>query len=294
MRMELRQLRYFLAAADSRSIVNAAADLYISRQAVSKAICRLEEELGVELFVRDSGGVFLTPTGVLFYEQVRGVVKELDSIVSQMRASGSRYRLRIRMACAAGTLGLLEERLQSYCGQRENLEITYSEYSQEECTRLLQEHQVDLAVGGAVSDNPQFFSEALLSSPIGLLLLDQGKLDEVDTVDIGDLSWVTLAVPDDAQLTAFCAAHNLTPRYRGQDFYRLFSLTASGKCALLLPECMVPREMDQLRWLPLNVQQSWKLYWTYPQIAESNLLFSSALEELHLGVLGRTEPKGRI
>ena len=51
--MELRQLKYFLTIADKRSIVGAANALYISRQAVSKAISQLESELGVDLFVRD-------------------------------------------------------------------------------------------------------------------------------------------------------------------------------------------------------------------------------------------------
>ena len=59
--MELRQLKYFLAVADARSFVSAASGLFVSRQAVSKAVGQLEAELGVELFVRDSNGAFLTP-----------------------------------------------------------------------------------------------------------------------------------------------------------------------------------------------------------------------------------------
>ena len=39
--MELRQLRYFLSVADCRSFVSAAAGLYVSRQAVSKAVSQL-------------------------------------------------------------------------------------------------------------------------------------------------------------------------------------------------------------------------------------------------------------
>ena len=62
--MELRQLRYFLAVADSRSFVAAAEKLYISRQAISKSVAQLEEELNVALFMRDSGGAFLTPAGI--------------------------------------------------------------------------------------------------------------------------------------------------------------------------------------------------------------------------------------
>ena len=48
--MELRQLKYFLAVADARSFVSAAGELFVSRQAVSKAVGQLEAELGVELF----------------------------------------------------------------------------------------------------------------------------------------------------------------------------------------------------------------------------------------------------
>ena len=45
--MELRQLKYFLAVSDARSFVSAANTLYISRQAISKAVGQLEAELGV-------------------------------------------------------------------------------------------------------------------------------------------------------------------------------------------------------------------------------------------------------
>ena len=44
--MELRQLKYFLEVADARSFVGAANNLFVSRQAVSKAVGQLEGELG--------------------------------------------------------------------------------------------------------------------------------------------------------------------------------------------------------------------------------------------------------
>ena len=78
--MELRQLKYFLAVADARSFVAAAESQYISRQAISKSVAQLEQELNVELFMRDSGGAFLTPAGMMFYERVRSLVMELDSV----------------------------------------------------------------------------------------------------------------------------------------------------------------------------------------------------------------------
>ena len=112
--MEIRQLRYFLSVAENRSFVNAATKLYISRQAVSKAISQLEAELGVELFVRDTSGAFLTPTGLLFYERVRSIIMELDNLADQIRSTSNRYRQRIRIAFSIGTVSLVEDSLLSF------------------------------------------------------------------------------------------------------------------------------------------------------------------------------------
>ena len=283
--MELRQLRYFLSVADCRSFVSAAAELYISRQAVSKAISQLEEELGVMLFMRDTSGAFLTPTGLLFYDRIRGVVKEIDDIERQIRTSGSRYRQRIRIAFSIGTVGLFEENLLAFRKDRENLEIEYWEFPEEQCVQMLQEHQTDLVVSPNFPQNGPFYSEEILRSRIGLLLRDQQGVEELDCVDITDLSWLPIAVQHDKRMQEFCSKFRLTPQYRGQDYHRLFSLTASGKCGLLLPECMIPNEVSGVRWIPLQQQEHWSLYSIYSQIAESNLLYSSVLEELNSLVL---------
>ena len=51
--MELRVLRYFLAVAQKRNITKAAQELLISQPTLSKQLADLEDELGVQLFIRD-------------------------------------------------------------------------------------------------------------------------------------------------------------------------------------------------------------------------------------------------
>ena len=282
--MEIRQLRYFLSVAENRSFVSAATRLYISRQAVSKAISQLETELGVELFVRDTSGAFLTPTGVLFYERARSIIMELDNLAEQIRTTSNRYRQRIRIAFSIGTVSLVEDSLLAFRESKENLEIEYSEYPQEECLRLLQEHQVDIIVGEKIASS-QLLSEEILHSPIGVLLREGDSMENLDSLDISDLKWVPIAAPMDNQIQEFCGKHRLSPVYRGHDFHRLFSFVLSGKSALLLPQCLVPAEMPGLKWIPLQQQETWKLYCTYPQSAETDLLYSFVLEELRQQVL---------
>ncbi|MEG1632905.1 MAG: LysR family transcriptional regulator [Oscillospiraceae bacterium] len=61
--MELRDIEIFLVSAGSGSFSRAAAQLYLNHATVSRAVARLEHELGVSLFSRDSRGVELTSAG---------------------------------------------------------------------------------------------------------------------------------------------------------------------------------------------------------------------------------------
>lgn len=61
--MEFRQLRYFVKVAELRSFSEASKALFISQSTLSQQIKQLEEELGVELLVRDSRHVSMSDYG---------------------------------------------------------------------------------------------------------------------------------------------------------------------------------------------------------------------------------------
>ncbi len=77
--MELHQLRYMSAVAHCGSVARAAEELFVSKQAVSKAIRALEHEAGFELFDR---GERMHPTdeGLQFLAHADAVLRELDEI----------------------------------------------------------------------------------------------------------------------------------------------------------------------------------------------------------------------
>lgn len=62
--MEIRVLRYFLAIAREGNITAAANFLHLTQPTLSRQIKDLEEELGVQLLVRKSHNVSLTPDGM--------------------------------------------------------------------------------------------------------------------------------------------------------------------------------------------------------------------------------------
>ena len=82
--MELRQIRYFMWIYEHRSFSAAARKANVAQPALSTQIRRLEEELGVALFERSSGGVVPTEQGRKFYELCTPVRDGVDFAKQQM------------------------------------------------------------------------------------------------------------------------------------------------------------------------------------------------------------------
>jgi DNA-binding transcriptional LysR family regulator len=80
-----RLLRAFLAVVDELHFTRAAARLYVAQQALSRDVRRLERELGVELFVRTTRQVALTPDGERLVPYARRVLEAQDALVGAFR-----------------------------------------------------------------------------------------------------------------------------------------------------------------------------------------------------------------
>src|SRR5256885_10232879 len=77
--MELHQLRYFCAVADTGSFSRAAEQSHVSQPSLSQQILKLEDELGARLFDRLGRSVRLTEVGKAFLPRARGVLRDLEA-----------------------------------------------------------------------------------------------------------------------------------------------------------------------------------------------------------------------
>lgn len=107
--MELRQLRYFIAVADYKSVRLASEHLHITQPAVSRQIQDMEAELGFKLFDRSPRGLTLTPAGQSYLRDARKIMVLLESAASsaQRLAVGLAGQLRLGFVENAGWDGLL-------------------------------------------------------------------------------------------------------------------------------------------------------------------------------------------
>ena len=82
--MELTQLKYFLEAAKTENLSQAARNLHVSQPSLSKAIQKLEEELGAPLFRRDGRRLRLNQDGKAFLEKTAPAVAQLQTAQQQL------------------------------------------------------------------------------------------------------------------------------------------------------------------------------------------------------------------
>ena len=81
--MTLVQLKYAITVAGENSLNDAAKKLFISQPSLSAAIHSLEEEIGIELFIRSKTGIKITPEGMEFIGYARQVVEQYELLDSK-------------------------------------------------------------------------------------------------------------------------------------------------------------------------------------------------------------------
>lgn len=98
--MDMRDLMYFQAVAQSEHMGKAAERLFITQPALTKAVHRLEEEIGAPLFKRAGRRIALTDLGRLLEERTRHVKQVMDDTMREVKNFAGGLIGHIRMGCA--------------------------------------------------------------------------------------------------------------------------------------------------------------------------------------------------
>ncbi|KAA0020290.1 LysR family transcriptional regulator [Salinicola corii] len=114
--MELRHLRYFVAAAEHGSVHEAAEQLHISQPTVSRQIHDLEDDLGATLFLRSARGLELTPVGEMFLRRAKRLLEDVEAakVHAGRMAQGLSGRLSLGFVENATWGGLLPQILMRF------------------------------------------------------------------------------------------------------------------------------------------------------------------------------------
>jgi DNA-binding transcriptional LysR family regulator len=127
----LVELHAFLAVARSGSFRKAAEALCVTQAAVSRAVARLEEQLGLDVLERSGAGVRLTPVGAELRRRTEKHVAALEDAALQLRRQSDRLRLRLSVVPSLGNLWLMP-RLEDFRRRHPEVELELRLYHHDE------------------------------------------------------------------------------------------------------------------------------------------------------------------
>lgn len=99
-RYTLRQLRYFVATANTGSIAAAARQIHISQPSISAAIASLEASFGIQLFLRNhASGLSLTPEGEAFLQKACSFLQQAHDLEAAMSGLSGKVTGEVHIGC---------------------------------------------------------------------------------------------------------------------------------------------------------------------------------------------------
>ena len=235
--VDLRKLRYFVAVAERLHFGRAAEALHIAQPVLSRQIRALEDELKVQLLVRDKRATELTPAG-----------QQLLADAGPLLASADALRRRVTRAArgpSSFTIGfmpglIVTEAVRALASRHPQLAVGVLRTGWDDQTAVLHDGRADVSYLRLPADQSGLHVQALLAEPRIAVLPAGHRLAGKDTISIADLADDHLlqdpgAVPEWRDI----ATEMRTRRRRGAPVFRTveekLEHVAAGHGIVLLP-----------------------------------------------------------
>lgn len=235
-RITLRQLEYFVAAADTGTMSAAAEEFLVSQSAVSLAISGLERTLGAQLFLRRRAkGLSLTPTGAHLLIEARRLLEHVGELESSVRSLGQALSGQLVIGCFPTLTPFLMPRvLEQFPQKHPAVHIDFQDGSATELHQWLLEGQIEVALTYGLGSEPGIATTPLYSRRPHILVAADHRLARQDSVwlrELADLPAIMIGYPPNEDwFTRFLEHNGITPTvlHRAVDFESVRSLVARG------------------------------------------------------------------
>ncbi|MFI6500577.1 LysR family transcriptional regulator [Nonomuraea typhae] len=163
--MQLQQLAYFVAVAETRHFTQAAERMRVAQPSLSKQIKALEAELGAPLFSRARGNVTLTPAGEALLPLARRMLADADTARQEVAELAGLRRGRVRLGATPSLCaGLLADVLARFHRDYPGIRLHVEEGGSRDLVRALARGQIDLSliITPLQHDDPALVTEEIL------------------------------------------------------------------------------------------------------------------------------------
>ncbi len=261
--MELHQLRYFCAVADTGSFSRAAEQSHISQPSLSQQILKLEGELGARLFDRLGRSVRLTDLGKTLLPRARAVLRELEAakgeVIERKDFIGGSVTVGVIPTVAPYFLPPV---LTSFAKEFPQARLTVVEEITPILLERLRSGTIDVALLALPVRGHEFETSPLLTEPLFAALSKKHPLAQRRTISLRDLRKEPFLLLRDGHcfrdtVVGACDRARLSPQivFESGQFSSLLSLVGTGMGVSIVPE-MVLKETSSCRYIRIANEEA--------------------------------------
>ena len=258
--MELYQIRYFLAVSRTLNFTRAAEECHVSQPALTRAVQKLEQELGGALFRREGRRTHLTDLGRAMMPPLQQSLEAAELAKEQAESYGRGDIAPLRIGLSESVplpifMPLVEELSRAYPGLR--LDLTRGDA--EQVMTLLEEGAVEVALTAVDGETwSRIDGWPLYSEDVRLCVSRPDGLADRDAVPVQDIGGMALISRRHCETNDVLVEHlkslgvDVTVRHsldRDTDFS---SLIASGEGVGIVPRTTAARAGGELTVLPIS------------------------------------------
>ncbi len=258
--MNLKDLKYLVALADTGHFGKAAARTFVSQPTLSAQLKKLEEFLGVKLVERQPKNVQLTEVGKQVVIRARRMLDDGDEIVALARSNTDPLAGKLKLALIP-TIGpyLLPRIMPKLRKTLPHLGLMLYEHQTEPLLKRLRDGEIDLGIIALPFAQDGLESEELYEEAFTLALPTSHPLAERTTIKLADLKGHTLLLLEDGhclrdQALEVCSRVDVREAedFRATSLETLRQMVIAGLGITLLPELAVDAPFGSQRGLTVR------------------------------------------
>lgn len=290
--MNIRQLLYFLTAAEESSFSGAAEKLHVSRQTLSRAIKQMEDEWGLALFKRNVAGVHLTNDGAFLYEQGNRLLESFEGLEVAMQARAEAARPGLEAFVISGMQTIFLKRIENYRKEHPGERLSITLAKEAECEEALFQGRAAVITTTGVVEAESIRSRKISEFPMYITVSPENPLSQRKELRVKDLEGQTLVTfPEDCHIVkefmALCREKKVSFRkieYNTDFLYCCELLCQNRGKPMALPAAgyaIHQQERLGLRCIPLAREElTWRLYASWNKRDEEKQMLRQFLDEV--------------
>lgn len=260
--MDIRQLKYFIAIAESKNLSRAAKSLFITQPTLSQTIKKLESELNTVLFKMTDEGMMLTETGQVLYDDGIKIIEDFEKLIDKVSQYKQQPIEKIKVGLTTLFAIQFMKQISHFIATHSNVELAIFQDGSRQLQKMMVDKEIDVGLLSFPQLYPEISIEPLATSTQGywvsVVIPENNPLANKEAIQIIDLkgqniSSLTHHFMLGEMLTRSCHAAGFDPNivFMHNDWaVLLHSLKELNAITILPSEFQALSDNKGLKWIP--------------------------------------------